>query len=122
MASRDVGICTKAMPRRYTAAAKPVRSPVTPPPSATRQSLRVRGISDRCSTSCTSVSGVLLSSPAGNTQWLTAKPAAARLFSARSPYSAQTVSSETRHTRQGCFTLAIRPPQLSSSPAPISTS
>ena len=40
-ASRVVGIWTKSMPRSRTAAAKPVRSPTTPPPSATSVGLAV---------------------------------------------------------------------------------
>ena len=36
-ASSVVGICTKRMPRRTMLAAKPARSPITPPPSAITQ-------------------------------------------------------------------------------------
>src|ERR687889_818667 len=39
-ASSVVGTCTKSSPRRVDAAAKPARSPITPPPSATTMSLR----------------------------------------------------------------------------------
>ena len=39
-ASSEVGICTKFMPRRTMPAAKPVRSPMTPPPSAITASPR----------------------------------------------------------------------------------
>ena len=39
-ASRVVGIWTKSMPRSRTLAAKPVRSPMTPPPSAISRLLR----------------------------------------------------------------------------------
>ena len=34
-ANNVVGICTKSIPRNNVAAAKPVMSPTTPPPSAT---------------------------------------------------------------------------------------
>ena len=44
-ASRVVGTCTKSTPRRMVAAAKPARSPTTPPPRATTASVRVRPIS-----------------------------------------------------------------------------
>jgi len=39
-ASSEVGTCTKSTPRRRIAAAKPARSPTTPPPSAMTRSLR----------------------------------------------------------------------------------
>ena len=39
-ASRVVGTCTKSTPRRTQAAAKPARSPITPPPSARTRSPR----------------------------------------------------------------------------------
>ena len=39
-ASSVVGTCTKSRPRRTIAAAKPARSPITPPPSATTRSPR----------------------------------------------------------------------------------
>ena len=39
-ASSVVGICTKPTPRRRIAAAKPARSPITPPPKATTRSSR----------------------------------------------------------------------------------
>ena len=46
-ASSVVGICTKRMPRRTMLAAKPARSPITPPPSAITQSPRSSPISSR---------------------------------------------------------------------------
>ena len=46
-ASSVVGICTKRMPRRTMLAAKPARSPITPPPSAITRSPRSRPISSR---------------------------------------------------------------------------
>ena len=39
-AKSEVGTCTKSTPRRRIAAAKPARSPTTPPPSAITRSLR----------------------------------------------------------------------------------
>jgi hypothetical protein len=41
IASNVVGICTQSMPRIQQAAAKPARSPTTPPPSATTDASRV---------------------------------------------------------------------------------
>ena len=35
-ASNVVGICTRLIPRNVIAAANPVRSPITPPPNATK--------------------------------------------------------------------------------------
>ena len=40
-ASSVVGTCTKATPRWKVAAAKPARSPMTPPPSAIRVVVRL---------------------------------------------------------------------------------
>ena len=55
------------MPRRYEAAAKPAMSPVTPPPSAATQSVRVSWDSARNSRMAESVVKFLCASPAGNT-------------------------------------------------------
>ena len=52
-ASSEVGICTKCMPRRTMPAAKPARSPMTPPPSAMTTSPRSsRAASTPSTTSC----------------------------------------------------------------------
>ena len=64
-ASRVVGIWMKSTPRRMVAAAKPARSPTTPPPRATTASVRVRPKSIMFSQSSVSMAGDLLLSPAG---------------------------------------------------------
>ena len=78
-ASRVVGICTKSTPRRMVAAAKPARSPTTPPPRATIPSVRVRPKSIIRSHRAESWAAHLVSSPAGRTAAAVSNPAAFRL-------------------------------------------
>ena len=66
--SRVVGICTKSTPRRTVAAAKPARSPTTPPPRATTASVRVSPAAIMASHSSDSRPAHLAPSPAG-TVW-----------------------------------------------------
>ena len=66
-ASSVVGICTTAMPRRTMLAAKPARSPITPPPSAITQSRRSSPISSRRSHSPASAAKLFVASPGGRT-------------------------------------------------------
>ena len=68
MARSEVGTWTTLMPRRYMAAERPAMSPVTPPPSATTQSSRVRPRSARPSRSHERVRMFLLFSPASKTR------------------------------------------------------
>ena len=74
----------KATPRSTVAAAKPARSPTTPPPRAATASVRVRPKAIISSHSSASCPGDLELSPAGMVQEAVRKPAAARLFSTRS--------------------------------------
>jgi hypothetical protein len=85
MARNVVGICSTATPRRYVAAAKPAMSPVTPPPSATTASVRVRRLSLRKRSICPYVSSVFDPSPGGKAMRATAKPASVCDFSTVSP-------------------------------------
>ena len=84
-ASNVVGTWTKGTPRMYAAAAKPVRSPTTPPPS----SISVVPRSHRCSRSASkirfSVSQSLCCSPSGSVIVITSTPRAssARMSGAR---------------------------------------
>ncbi len=65
-ASSEVGIWMKFMPRRTMPAAKPARSPMTPPPSAITASPRSsRAARTRSTTSC-SAAKLLVFSPAGS--------------------------------------------------------
>ena len=66
-ASSVVGICTKRMPRRTMLAAKPARSPITPPPSATTRSPRSSPISSRRSLRRASTGKLLVASPGAST-------------------------------------------------------
>ena len=67
IARSEVGICTQSMPRIQSAAARPARSPITPPPSAITAELRVSPIAAKASSARTSSAGVLDASPAGIT-------------------------------------------------------
>ena len=53
-----VGICTQSTPRMYAAAAKPAKSPTTPPPNATTKSLRVSSRAAKNSTVRANVASV----------------------------------------------------------------
>ena len=78
-ASSVVGIWTKGTPRRMVAAAKPARSPTTPPPRAATPSVRVRPKFMKSSQSRASWEGFLLFSPAGTGKKPHSNPAASRL-------------------------------------------
>ena len=59
------------MPLRYVEAAKPVRSPTTPPPRASKISFLSNFSFMRCSYKSSTTLRVLDSSPAGNTNEVT---------------------------------------------------
>ena len=80
------------------AAAKPARSPTTPPPRATTQSVRVRPNWAKLLHRRASCLEHLLCSPAGTTKVSTWNPARARLWATVSPYSGATWESVTRAT------------------------
>ena len=65
-ARSDVGTCIKSMPRRYVAAANPVRSPTTPPPRATSISFLSNLFFMRNSYTSWTVLRFLFFSPASN--------------------------------------------------------
>jgi hypothetical protein len=71
----DVGTPIQSMPRIQLAAAKPARSPTTPPPSAAIVSPRSSPIAASADHSRASTRGDLLRSPAGTTTEPTSKPA-----------------------------------------------
>ena len=62
-----VGTCARLTPRLRMPAAKPVRSPITPPPSATISELRARFIARSVSISRCRCSKLFTCSPAGRT-------------------------------------------------------
>ena len=95
MASSVVGIWIRSTPRRYSAAASPVRSPVSPPPRATKPSLRVMPARSAASSTCSTVCSDLWVSPCGNTKESARKPAASKEETARSRYRGATSSSAT---------------------------
>ena len=74
IASSVVAQFTHGTPRRYVAATKPDRSPMTPPPNATITPLRSRPPCTNCSYNTPAMSSVLLSSPAGTRSGSTSKP------------------------------------------------
>ena len=122
MARSVVGIWIKPSPRRYVDAAKPVRSPTTPPPSATSASVRVSCCVASASRSRRYVAALLELSPCGKTNEQTRKPAASRLRCTVSPYSGHTASSETIIMAEALVTPRICAPALCRSPRPIKTS
>ena len=75
IASRDVGTPTQGMPRIYAEAAKPAKSPVTPPPRAITVLFRSIPASSRPCHINEMVSSVLFCSPAGIVNKYTVKPA-----------------------------------------------
>src|SRR5262249_19976803 len=81
------------------AAAKPVRSPTTPPPSATTQSFLSKRDSPRKASACSSERRDLCCSPSFIIQRETANPAARRLRNADFPNKANTVGFEINATR-----------------------
>ena len=95
---RVVGICTKSTPRRMVAAAKPARSPTTPPPRATTASVRVRPKSIMHSHSRASSPAHLEASPAGISQMAVSSPAASSGGISRFRYKGPTVESVTTNS------------------------
>ena len=77
-ASRVVGICTKGRPRKVAAAAKPARSPTTPPPSAMTAVRRSTPRASRWSTSSAQPSTDFEASPGSISTVPTVKPALSR--------------------------------------------
>ena len=97
MASRVVGSCTQSMPRIQQAAAKPARSPITPPPRANTQASRRAPSPARASITRLKEARVLEASPAGSTRRVTARPGtwSRSAASTRPAYSGATTSSLT---------------------------
>ncbi|OQA64651.1 MAG: hypothetical protein BWY37_02019 [Firmicutes bacterium ADurb.Bin262] len=120
-ASSVVGSCTQGIPRRYTDAAKPARSPVTPPPRANTVSVRVRRLAAKNSSSRPRVFIFLDRSPWRNTNKQVAQPASRRAVSSGSAYRGPTFESVT----MAAFLPAPSPdsrPASFSRPWPMSTS
>lgn len=67
IANRVVGSCTQSTPRIQQAAAKPARSPTTPPPRANTQASRVAPSAARASMARPNSASVLEASPAAST-------------------------------------------------------
>ena len=122
-ASSVVGTCTKRTPRRRMAAAKPTRSPITPPPSATTRSRR----STFCSSSHSTQRGKLrpalrrLARRQGQRR-MTRSPRHPAPRVKRARCSAATVSSVTIATRRRRRSGAISAPARSIRPSPMRTS
>ena len=83
--SSVVGTFTQRMPRIQVAAAKPVMSPVTPPPTATAKSSRPRPARWNARQISWTVSSVFVSSPAGMAAHSASMPAARRDSATRAP-------------------------------------
>ncbi|CFP58168.1 Uncharacterised protein [Bordetella pertussis] len=112
-----VGTCTKRIPRMYTAAAKPVMSPITPPPSATSTARRSRRFSSRASKIRFRVCQSLCASPSGNSMRSTRLPVRARAASTRAPYRPATVGLVT--TAMAVASAGIDASSASRRPGPI---
>ena len=84
-ASSVVGTWMKSTPRSSTEAAKPVRSPTTPPPSATRVVLRSGRWSSSSFMSLPKAPNSLLLSPAGTVTVLALMPALSNEAARRAP-------------------------------------
>src|SRR5439155_9369 len=80
-----VGPRMKSMPRSSTEAAKPARSPTTPPPSATSVVLRSGRWSSKAFTSWPNMSNSLLRSPAGTNRIEASIPAFLKELKSRAP-------------------------------------
>ena len=95
IASKDVGTPTQGMPRMNADAAKPARSPVTPPPRATTILLRSKPAPRKPRHRNDIVSRVLYCSPGGMITGCTVNPAPRSDSITRSPYSGKTLESTT---------------------------
>ena len=89
-ARRDVGTCIKLIPLRY-----PVKSPTTPPPSATSISFLSKWFLIRNSYTSSTVSRFLLASPASNTNVNTLLPVFNNCSSICFAYKGATLLSDT---------------------------
>ena len=85
IASSEVGTLIQRMPRIHAAAAKPVMSPTTPPPTATAKSPRPSSAERNARQMDMTVSIVFVSSPAGMVSPVAAKPALRSDARTRSP-------------------------------------
>ena len=113
----------KSTPRRMEAAAKPARSPTTPPPRATTASVRVRPKAIMSSHSSMSCPAFLEASPAGTAFTFTWNPAPVRLSATRSPYRGATLESVITYSRTALGRRALhRSPARESRPRSISMS
>ena len=92
MAKRVVGRLSQRMPRNQAEAAKPVKSPVTPPPKAITKSLRSKWASPIASHKRFTVARVLFSSPAGI---VTTGKSLPRTWRTRSAYNGTVFESPT---------------------------
>ena len=101
-ASSVVGTCTKSTPRSSIAAAKPARSPTTPPPSATSVVLRSGRWSSRSFISLPKAPNSLLLSPAGTVTagWVRRPRAPVAVGSQQGPRSAGSPSRRSCDTRR----------------------
>ena len=121
-ASSVVGICTKPTPRRRMAAAKPARSPITPPPKAITRSSRATFSAISHSTACSSAPQPLVFSPGGSASVTAATPAASSPASSAARCCAATRASVRIATRGRAKSGAIAAPARATSPAPMRTS
>jgi len=112
IASRVVGNCTQSMPRIQQAAAKPARSPTTPPPSAYTVASRVAPSAANASIAAAKLARVLCDSPAGIT-W-TARRRSGRAWRS----AAATASAYSGATWSSLSSSAWRPRAWPASRAP----
>ena len=122
IASRVVGNCTMSTPRIQHAAAKPARSPTTPPPSASTVASRVAPSPASASITSPNRDSVFSCSPGGSTKRATCScgRAASSAASTPSAYSGATLPSLTSSTCRP-RTCRARPSPSASKPGPAST-
>ena len=112
-ASSVVGTCTKPTPRRSTAAAKPARSPITPPPKATHQVVAADLLGDQpLDRRARAPAQPLVASPGGSASTPPrSRPRRARRASAGrcSAATRASVSTATRGRRRSGRDLGARP-------------
>src|SRR5690606_25716294 len=121
-ASSVVGSCTKPQPRLRIAAAKPVRSPITPPPSASTWSPRSTSSANSQSVSRSSTAQLLAPSPGSSTSQRGSNPAAVREASTVRRQCAATLTSVTTGTRGLRSSPPHCPATSASRPPPTRTS
>ncbi len=114
-----VGSCTKPTPRRRIAAAKPARSPITPPPKATTRSSRPTFSAISHSTARSRLAQPFVASPGGSSSTAASIPASASPARSAGRCSAATRASVRTATRGRRSKGAISAPARARRPAPM---